>query len=182
MSNVASLNGVEGKYLDDYNQEKFQGLVDNEVLTEGKIDMWAECWENAGSTIVWKCPDCERFYFNAKQLYLRDLDLSGLNFSGRDMMESSFENVDLTRTNFEESWLKDSMLKDVNFANANLRGSTLDDSDIENVNFTGADLEEAELMGFVIAKNITFDNAKMDRASFVKSHIIHSSFKNASFD
>ena len=65
MSDIASPNGVEGKYLNDYTQEKFQEVVDNEVSTDGKIDMWAEHWEDAGSTIVWKCLECERLYFNA---------------------------------------------------------------------------------------------------------------------
>ncbi len=66
MSDIASPNGVEGKYLDDYTQEKLQDLVDEEVRNEKVVDMWAEHWEDAGSTIVWKCPNCERLYLNAE--------------------------------------------------------------------------------------------------------------------
>lgn len=65
MSDVASPNGVEGKYLDDYAQEKLQDLVDDEVKSSKEVDMWPEHWEDAGSTVVWKCPECKRLYFNA---------------------------------------------------------------------------------------------------------------------
>ncbi len=51
---------------------------------------------------------------------------------------------------------------------------------MDNVDFTGANLEEAKLMSFVLAKNITFDNAQMDKASFIKSSMDFVSFKNAS--
>jgi hypothetical protein len=65
MTNVASPNDVEHVLLSDRVQERLQDLVDQEVSTNGKVDLWPEHWEEAGSIDVWKCPDCGRLYFNA---------------------------------------------------------------------------------------------------------------------
>ena len=66
MTNVASPNEVEHVLLSDHAQERLQDLVDQEVSTNGKVDLWPEHWEEAGSIDVWKCQDCGRLYLNAK--------------------------------------------------------------------------------------------------------------------
>ena len=83
MNDIASPNGVEGLYLNDYAQEKLQNLVDEEVRTNKEIEMWVEHWEDAGSVVVWKCPECERLYLNAtgelKDIVVYKIEKKGLS-------------------------------------------------------------------------------------------------------
>ncbi len=65
MTNVASPNDIEHVLLSDRVSENLENLVDQECATVGSIDSWPEHWEESGAIDVWRCPVCERLYFNA---------------------------------------------------------------------------------------------------------------------
>jgi hypothetical protein len=66
MNDIASPNSVEHLLLSYSAMERLQDLVDQEVSTNGKVDLWPEHWEEAGAIVVWRCQDCARLYLNAK--------------------------------------------------------------------------------------------------------------------
>lgn len=116
-----------------------------------------------------------------KQLELNSLELKGFDISKRILINSILKNVDLSESSCEGvTFYGDSFLSCVKFCGANLKKAEFTDCEMENVDFTGANLQEAKLMGFVTAKNIKFDNAEMNKSSFIKSSMDFVSFKNAS--
>jgi hypothetical protein len=66
MTDVASPNDIENLLLDYRAMERLQDLVDAEVAQSREIDLWPEHWEKAGAIVVWRCPNCQRLYFNAR--------------------------------------------------------------------------------------------------------------------
>ncbi|MBN8222677.1 MAG: iron-sulfur cluster assembly scaffold protein [Spirochaetes bacterium] len=69
---------------------------------------------------------------NLNSVMLDKLDLSGVDFSGSNLMHA---------------FLRESNLSGANFSGANLRGAFLNDCLIENTNFENADLRFAKLLG-----------------------------------
>jgi hypothetical protein len=66
MNDVAAPNAVEHLLLSYSAMERLQDLVDQEVSTNCEVNLWPEHWEAAGAVVVWKCPNCDRLYLNAK--------------------------------------------------------------------------------------------------------------------
>jgi len=66
MNDIGAPNNVEHLLLSYYAMERLQDLVDQEVSTNGQVDLWPEHWDDAGAIVVWKCLDCDRLYLNAK--------------------------------------------------------------------------------------------------------------------
>ncbi len=114
-----------------------------------------------------------------RKLELKNLNLKGFFIGSRDLFQAVLENIDLSESDCKAVRMAYTNLKNVNFSRANLKKADLNDCEMENVDFTGANLEEAEMMSFVIAKHLKFDDAKMNKASFIKSSMDFVSFKNA---
>ncbi len=110
---------------------------------------------------------------------LRDLDLRGLSFAGRNLSQLKFENLDLSGANLRETWFARAEMKRINFHKADLCESSFENGVLENINFAEAMMQDTQIDGLIASKNLIFDNAQMSRAFFVKSGISDSSFKNA---
>lgn len=117
-----------------------------------------------------------------RRLELHNVNLQGCNISKRWLIGSILENVNLSNSNCENvSFYGDNTnLKNVKFCGANLRKAEFSQSKIENIDFGDANLEEAVIDDIVIAKHLEFDNAKMDKVTFIKSSFDFASFKNTS--
>lgn len=112
---------------------------------------------------------------------LGGLDLTGLDFSGRQMPGADFSDTVLAGASFRQAKLpnavfREAVLKDADFSEADLTGSSLEKADasggrfakakLEGANlagadFTGADFTEAVMSG-VGAVGTTFENAVME--------------------
>ncbi len=67
LSNTGQPNDVECLLVPSRSIEKLQDLIDEEVATNGSVDMWPEHWEESGAIEVWRCRQCGRLYFNANK-------------------------------------------------------------------------------------------------------------------
>ena len=94
-----------------------------------------------------------------KQKQCIDCDLSGLNFSGRDL-----EKFDLERANFANSNLSKTDLRKANLKGANLRGAMLQGADLRKADLYRADLRGADLSGARL-DGALLDSASMDGSS-----------------
>jgi hypothetical protein len=83
MTNVAAPNTIEHLLLSNRSQEHLQDLVDEEVSTNGQVDLWPEHWEESGAIDVWKCQVCGRLYLNARgnleDIVVYKIEKKGLN-------------------------------------------------------------------------------------------------------
>lgn len=79
---------------------------------------------------------------------LKDLDLSGVNFSNVDLLESDFSNATLAGAN-----LQNAVLRKVNFTGADLSGAKLKSANLRGADLTNADLTKAGL------ENVTLNDA-----------------------
>lgn len=66
MNDVGAPNVVEHLLLNYSAMERLQDLVDKEVSTSSEVSLWPEHWEEAGAITVWRCPNCDRLYFDPK--------------------------------------------------------------------------------------------------------------------
>ncbi|MCP1101143.1 hypothetical protein M2454_000467 [Aequitasia blattaphilus] len=97
-------------------------------------------------------------------LGIEDMDLTGTDFSGKNLRVSVFRNVNLSHAKFCSSCLDnalflDANLVDVDFSGASMHGTALRSNDLTGANLRGADLFSAVLEGAIL------DNVKHDQTT-----------------
>lgn len=138
---------------------------------------------------------------------VRDMDLSLIDCSNKNLKDVTFANVILNQGNFSGANMTGVQFtnveaKEANFSNSNLRGSKAinsDNSDFTRANFDGADLtmftfgndnilDEASFIGatmrafeavFGSARSVDFTNANLAKARFQDEILDSSIFDNA---
>lgn len=129
------------------------------------------------------------------------LQLSGLNFSGRDLSEVNFSGSDLSEcnftdsnisnTNFECCDLKKSIFKNTKASDCNFFNADLSESIIDTTNFLRSDfsrssathiLVEASDMRFTFCKNSIWSGAVIKNSQFDCSDVSKTNFSNSQFD
>lgn len=113
---------------------------------------------------------------------LKNADLSGLSFSGKDMRQADFTGcrmtkMDLSKANFSEARLyacdlSDSNLSRCNFARADLRGAQIQSANLEQANFDKADLRVGGFSKngmYDTGESVSFRGANLSGARLVGS-------------
>ena len=95
-----------------------------------------------------------------------NLDLSKRDFSGINLMFSSFMGCDFTNTNLENSTLLMNNFKGATFKNTNLINSQLLDADFSDAMLENIDFKNAKL------KHISFKNAKLINVKFNEALLV----------
>ncbi|MEB3292965.1 MAG: pentapeptide repeat-containing protein [Synechococcales bacterium] len=91
--------------------------------------------------------------------------LVGVDFSGRDLTDSSFTKANCREANFSQSDLRGVSFFAANLEAANLSGANLSNSTLDTARLSQADLTNAILEG-AFAFNAKFEGAKIDGADF----------------
>ncbi len=91
---------------------------------------------------------------------LAKADLKGVDFSGVNLDEATFENANCTDMNLTRAYLDHAV-----FRGANLTNAMLKKADMEKCDFTGADLTNASLAGAKLA-HADFTNAIINKTDF----------------
>lgn len=123
---------------------------------------------------------------------LKNIDLSGLNFSGKDMRQADFTGckmtrMDLSKANFSESRLyacdlSDSNLARCNFSRADLRGARIQSANLEQANFDKADLRVGGFSKdgmYDTGESVSFRGANLSGARLVGSLANAADFSDA---
>lgn len=125
---------------------------------------------------------------------LRDLDLSGLDFSGQDLTGISFANANLQGANFENCTLstcsfshtdltdtnfKNTIMQNVSFHyNCVLKNTDFSNSSFEySTQFYSSDLSNVNLKN-IKSKNISFQNCQFSQVDFSKADLQGATFQN----
>ncbi len=102
--------------------------------------------------------------FDTKKCY--DCDLSGMDFSNRNLGGADLEKSNLTGANLEKADLRGANLKGVLLIQANLRGANLKKADFYRADLTGADLTGAH------TENTLFDSADLSGSTGLSSDVM----------
>ncbi|MBW4618737.1 MAG: pentapeptide repeat-containing protein [Cyanosarcina radialis HA8281-LM2] len=92
-------------------------------------------------------------------------NLTGADFSGRVLTDSSFTKTNLKKSNLSHTDLRGVSLFGANFQEANLEGANLTNATLDTAKFAKANLTNAILEG-AFAFNAKFDKAIVDGADF----------------
>lgn len=114
------------------------------------------------------------------KLELRNVDLKGFRLKEKKLYLAVLENVNLDESDCERTSFSGADLNNVTFRGAILNQTDFSESKLHEVDFTDAEMYEVQIHSLINEKNLRFDNAKMDKAFFVKSALESASFKNAS--
>ncbi len=102
--------------------------------------------------------------FDTKKCY--DCDLSGVDFSNKNLAGADLEKSDLTNANLEKTDLRGANLKGALLIQANLRGADLKKADFYRADLTGADLTGAN------TESTLFDSADLSGSRGLSSDVI----------
>ncbi|MBA4123995.1 MAG: pentapeptide repeat-containing protein [Acidobacteria bacterium] len=114
-----------------------------------------------------------------KKLELRNLNLKSFHLADRKLYLIVLENIDLSQSNCSKTSFSSGHLRNIKFCGANLDNSDFSDVDMEDIDFSNSKMKEIQIHSLNNAERLTFDNAEMEKAFFVKSTVRNSSFKNA---
>ena len=95
-------------------------------------------------------------------------DLSGQDFSFRDLEGTSLAGAEMRQANFTHTDLRGSILTKASFVRANLEGANLSESFADRVVFTEANLSNA-IFTDAIAPGTSFDGAEITGADFSRT-------------
>jgi len=129
---------------------------------------------------------------NLQQIYLKNADLRGGNFTGvwflrANLKSVDFSNSDLSQANLSGANMKKAVfvgaklisaklnatnLEDVNFANSDLNNAQINEAILRNVNFGNTDLRHVEFRNAVF-ENVDLRSAKIYDAVFDQANLIH---------
>ena len=90
---------------------------------------------------------------------------NGKDFSGQDLVNTSFAGAQGKAANFSGANLHGAILTQGAFPNADFSGADLSDALMDRVDMSGTDLRDAVLVG-VIASGATFNGAQVENADF----------------
>lgn len=109
---------------------------------------------------------------------LQNADLSGEDFSFKDLMNVDFENADLSNCNFQFAFLFGANFKNANLTNSDLSGAILQGCNLEGANLSNcnltwstinnANLKDADLSGSDL-RSALFSDAVLVNANMAKS-------------
>ncbi|MCK5554673.1 MAG: pentapeptide repeat-containing protein, partial [Alphaproteobacteria bacterium] len=122
---------------------------------------------------------------------VKDRDLSGLSFMGKNLSQSDFtgcimENTDLTNSNFESATLfgcdfTNSKLNNASMVRADMRGAEVSQADLSKADMTGTDLREGKTIVKRRVRNPEdqFDNAGTGVTQFIGSNLSNTNLNGA---
>ncbi|MCK5554883.1 MAG: pentapeptide repeat-containing protein, partial [Alphaproteobacteria bacterium] len=122
---------------------------------------------------------------------VKDKDLSGLSFAGKDLSQSDFtgcimENADLTNSNFESATLfgcdfTNSKLNNARMVRADMRGAEISQADLSKADMTGTDLREGKTIVKRRVKNPEdrFDSVGTGVTQFIGSNLSDANLNGA---
>jgi uncharacterized protein YjbI with pentapeptide repeats len=119
-------------------------------------------------------------------------NLEGASFQGSYMRFTNFEGANLTDANFSNSY-ESNWLWQINFTNANLTRAKFIDSYLLDVNFNGANLTDAEFSGQYYqgvdgvpgsTRHVVvyFQNTNMTRVKFLNRQVLYGDFTGANLN
>lgn len=168
-------------------RELDETLNAHEEWWESRDKAHREIWQNAvveqksRADTDWAEAKLKQYKLRGAEIQIiKDLDLSGLSLAGRNLSRVSLENLNLSEADLQETWFAKSKISDVIFNKANLSNASFEEGILNNVSFLNSIMLDVEIHSLKISKNLVFDFALLDGASFVKSSIDFASFKNAS--
>jgi uncharacterized protein YjbI with pentapeptide repeats len=110
-----------------------------------------------------------------KQLWLEDADVSGLDLSGRLLVESQLPGVNLDGVNLADSNLGGARLYGASMRHANLRHAHLGKADLRNVQADHSQFVEANLLRCMLydadLRAASFDRALLTATDFVRADL-----------
>ena len=107
---------------------------------------------------------------NLSKKDFRDTDLSGVDFSGRDLTHANFKNANLKGVNFENATFfgttfNRANLEDVNLSNAKIAGSLFWNTNLKNANMANSDIIDSDFL-----------KADLENVNLLDAYIVNSEF------
>ena len=112
--------------------------------------------------------------------------LKNIDFAGKDLSESSFEQVELEGSNMQNTNLSNSFFIDVDFTqikNKSLAGANLVNTSLAYANLSGVNLDNAILIGTNLHRadlsgvDFTVTGSLTDGLSFIEANLPNSNFE-----
>ena len=130
--------------------------------------------------------EIRRDYFNLSKIFLKDINMAGVNLVNANFIDTILENTNLSRANLANSNFSGAILRNANFESAILRGADLSNADLSNANLSNADLTDANLTDAILCKTMLVGTnlayAKLVRTNLEKAYLRGANLEGAKLE